>query len=229
MKVKIYDQIINDIMDDIHYGNLKPGEKLPTYAELAKKYNTSIVTVRKSISSLINKGYLSAVERVGTFVRECEKEQYLISFAPQANINEEITEISVEDISLSLIKMREIRQEMKAVEMRQILYSDTLPICYIITALLLNGRYNPESMADMTEKNLQTINKILDGFEIKKVLEITMDTPNRFIQNKLLVDRDDPVFCFTTYYYTMKDEPVGKSVLYVAGENIDLYGKSFLK
>ena len=217
MKVKIYDQIINDIMDDIHYGNLKPGEKLPTYAELAKKYNTSIVTVRKSISSLINKGYLSAVERVGTFVRECEKEQYLISFAPQANINEEITEISVEDISLSLM------------EMRQILYSDTLPICYIITALLLNGRYNPESMADMTERNLQTINKILDGFEIKKVLEITMDTPNRFIQNKLLVDRDDPVFCFTTYYYTMKDEPVGKSVLYAAGENIDLYGKSFLK
>ena len=56
MKVKIYDQIINDIMDDIHYGNLKPGEKLPTYAELAKKYSTSIVTVRKSISSLINKG-----------------------------------------------------------------------------------------------------------------------------------------------------------------------------
>ena len=83
------------------------------------------------------------MERVGTFVRECEKEQYLISFAPQANINEEITEISVEDISLSLIKMRDIRQEMKAVELRQILYSDTLPICYIITALLLNGRYNP--------------------------------------------------------------------------------------
>ena len=37
MKVKIYDQIINDIMDDIHYGNLKPGDTRPTYAERAKK------------------------------------------------------------------------------------------------------------------------------------------------------------------------------------------------
>lgn len=229
MKVKIYDQIINDIMDDIHFGNLKPGEKLPTYTELAKKYNTSVVTVRKSISSLINKGYLRAVERVGTFVKECEKEQYLISFAPQANINEEITEFSMEDINLTLIKMRNIKHEMKAVEFRQIFYSDSIPICYNIVALLLNGRYNTGHLADMTEKKLLVINKILDGFEIKKTLEITMDPPNRFIENKLLVDKNDPVFCFTTYYYTAKDEPVGRSVLYVAGENIDLYGKSFLK
>lgn len=229
MKVKLYDQIINDIEADIRSGRLKPGAQLPTYSELAARYSTSIVTVRKSIASLVNKGYLKAVERVGTFVKEREKDIYLISFAPQANINEEITACTVEGINLSLIKMQNSKAEMKAVEVRQIHYADSIPICYTITSLLLLGHYNNDHLPDMAEKNLTVIQKILNGFEVKKVLEITMDMPNRYIQNKLLLDESVPAFCFTTYYYTEKDKPVGKSVLYAAGENIELFGKSFLK
>lgn len=82
-------------MDDIHYGG-SPEKSSPIPMPSWRCYNTSIVTVRKSISSLINK---AASERsgvvVGTpFCAECS-EQYLISFAlPQANnINEEINEI----------------------------------------------------------------------------------------------------------------------------------------
>lgn len=229
MKIKIYDQIVNDIEDSIRNGTLKPGEKLPTYNEMATKYQTSIVTVRKSIAALVSNGYLESVERVGTFVREREREIYLIAFSSFANINEEITGSKVEGIGFSLVRIGKEREERKAAEIRRLFYSDSIPVCYEITALLLNGHYSDKSLPEMVEKNSKVIHKILNGFEAKKSMEITMDMPRRYIQEKLLIDESVPVFCFTTTYYTMDDEPIGKSILYAAGENVDLYGKSFIK
>ena len=229
MKIKIYDKIVSDIEADIRSGALKPGERLPTYSELAAKYNTSIVTVRKSIADLVGAGYLESVERVGTFVREREKDVYLLAFSPYANINEEITDSRLEGIGLSLVRFGEERRERRSVEFRHICYSDAIPVCYETTFLLLRGHYNGSHISEMTEKNFEMIQKILNGFSVKKVMEITMDLPRRYIQDKLLVDASVPLFCFTTTYYTINDRPVGKSVLYVAGENVGLYGKSFVK
>ncbi|MDO4289365.1 MAG: GntR family transcriptional regulator [Eubacterium sp.] len=229
MKIKIYDRIVGDIENAIRSGALKPGEKLPPYSELAAKYCTSVVTVRKSITALVSSGYLESVERVGIFVREREKEVYLIAFSPIANINEEITRCAVEGISHALVRIGDDREERRATELKRIFYSDAIPVGYEITALLLGGHYNSDTLPEMTEKNLDMIQKILNGFEVKKVLEITMDMPRRYIQEKLLVDETTPLFCFATTYYTTEDKPVGRSMLYVAGENVELYGKSFLK
>ncbi|MEG0378614.1 MAG: GntR family transcriptional regulator, partial [Eubacterium sp.] len=115
MKIKKYDEIINDIMADIHSGVLKPHEKLPTNNALAEKYNTSGVTVRKSIAALINRGYLESTKRVGTFVKKREKEIYLLSFSPYTSINEEITSKSIESITLTLIKMHHTKKDFKAI------------------------------------------------------------------------------------------------------------------
>ena len=138
MKIKIYDQIITDITASINAGTLKPGDKLPTYPELAKQYNTSAVTVRKSIAKLITQGYLYSVERIGIFVRERERDLFLISFSPQANINEEVTHTSIEGISLTLAQIKG-NTEQKAVEIRFIGYSDTIPVYYTIITLYING------------------------------------------------------------------------------------------
>ena len=227
MKIKIYDQIITDITASINAGTLKPGDKLPTYPELAKQYNTSAVTVRKSIAKLITQGYLYSVERIGIFVRERERDLFLISFSPQANINEEVTHTSIEGISLTLAQIKG-NTEQKAVEIRFIGYSDTIPVYYTIITLYINGRYDISHLSDMAEKNLLIILNFLDSFDIKKSLSITMDAPKGYIQDKLLIDTSTPIVCINTDYTTLKGYPVGKAVTWVAGENIDFFGKSIM-
>ena len=85
--MKIYEQIENDILLDIKNGLLKANEKLPTNLELAEKFHTSGVTVRKSLAALVNKGYLFSVERVGTFVKERERDLFTVNFSLEGNIN----------------------------------------------------------------------------------------------------------------------------------------------
>ena len=146
MKVKIYERIVNDILSEIRNGSLKPNEKLPTNQELAEKYDTSGVTVRKSLATLVNKGYLISIERVGTFVKEREKDLFLVNFSLEGNINEEITDIEIEDVLISMTKMKNERRELKTLEIRRMYFSDAMPVGYSIDALYLKGRYISEGI-----------------------------------------------------------------------------------
>jgi len=53
-------------------GQLKPGQKLPSMSELAKRWKTSLRTVHMTLSSLSREGMLTSVPRVGTYVNTPE-------------------------------------------------------------------------------------------------------------------------------------------------------------
>ncbi|MEG0076139.1 MAG: GntR family transcriptional regulator [Eubacterium sp.] len=225
MKIKIQDIIMSDILKDIKSGILKPGEKLPTNIVLAKKYNTSGVTVRKSIATLVSQGYLESRERVGTYVKAHQANSFIIPFSPFMSINEPITHYNVEGLTLSLIRMPNSDIEKKAVEFRQLFFADNLPICYHIFSLISSGHFNENRIMNETVLN-QSFEYLLSSFEISKGLTLTMDLPPNYILDKLLLDTDSPLFCLTLHYYTKATKPVGKSIFYISSENIDLPGKS---
>ncbi|MHB9071405.1 MAG: GntR family transcriptional regulator [Sedimentisphaerales bacterium] len=56
------------IYDQIKAGTLKPGEKLGSAQEIAKKFGTSFGSVRQSLESLARKGMVVRKHRAGTFV-----------------------------------------------------------------------------------------------------------------------------------------------------------------
>ncbi|NOY77263.1 MAG: GntR family transcriptional regulator [Calditrichaeota bacterium] len=66
----LYQQIANDIADKINRKKLKAGSKLGTQRELAQEYNVSLITIKKAISDLVQKGLLFARAGKGTFVAE---------------------------------------------------------------------------------------------------------------------------------------------------------------
>jgi DNA-binding LacI/PurR family transcriptional regulator len=56
--------------DQIVDGQLPPGSRLPTRAELERKFRTSIVTVQRALAKLTEEGFVEARGRNGTFVVE---------------------------------------------------------------------------------------------------------------------------------------------------------------
>lgn len=67
--VPLYMQIYNQIKEQILYGKLKCGDKLPSYREFAKLYGVSIVTIKKAYDDLI-KDQLITTSQTGCFVSE---------------------------------------------------------------------------------------------------------------------------------------------------------------
>lgn len=66
--IPLYVQLKNTIKQDIRTGLLKPGDQLPSEAQLQEKYNMSRVTVRNAMKELTAEGYIVKVQGKGSFV-----------------------------------------------------------------------------------------------------------------------------------------------------------------
>jgi len=64
-----YRQIYEDLHSAIQHGAFQPGDKLPSEAELGKRYNTSRITVAKAVNELQLKGLVTRRPGSGTHVR----------------------------------------------------------------------------------------------------------------------------------------------------------------
>ena len=76
---QIYDQIKNQILE----GSLKAGEPLPTIRVLAKDLRISVITTSRAYSDLERDGYIYSVVGKGSFVAERNQE-----FVRELNLKE---------------------------------------------------------------------------------------------------------------------------------------------
>lgn len=63
-------QVADDLRADIGSGELGPGAKLPSEAEMAEQYGVSRDTIRRATSELANEGLLVVLHGRGTFVTQ---------------------------------------------------------------------------------------------------------------------------------------------------------------
>ncbi|MCY0928340.1 GntR family transcriptional regulator [Streptomyces sp. H27-H1] len=74
-----YQQIANDIRQQIHDGALQAEDQLPTEAALMAEYGVSRIVVRGAIEALQNEGLIVKQQGKGTFVREQRRLEKRIS------------------------------------------------------------------------------------------------------------------------------------------------------
>jgi len=63
-----YKNIFDDLLQLIRNGEIKPGDKLPTEAELADRYNVSRITSKRALNMLADRGYVTRHSGKGTFL-----------------------------------------------------------------------------------------------------------------------------------------------------------------
>lgn len=67
-----YAQLVRILMGQIAAGEFRPGDRLPSEAQLCERYGVSPMTVRRVINILVDKGVVTAEQGRGTFVRPLE-------------------------------------------------------------------------------------------------------------------------------------------------------------
>ncbi|TCB92684.1 GntR family transcriptional regulator [Micromonospora zingiberis] len=67
-RTPVYQQVIDDITASIRSGTLKPGDKLPSIAQLAEQYSASDTPIKRALWMLDGQGWIETHQGKGSFV-----------------------------------------------------------------------------------------------------------------------------------------------------------------
>ena len=104
----IYEQIKQQIKEQILRGTLPVGAPLPSMRELAKNLGVSVITTKRAYEDIEKDGYLTSIRGKGTFVKEQDTS---ILKEKQFIIIEELTQALVKEsktIGMSLSELQDI-------------------------------------------------------------------------------------------------------------------------
>lgn len=128
---RLYEQVVEQIEQQILRGNLRHGDRLPTERELAEQFHVSRTVVREAVKALREKGLVQGYQGRGTFitngtaraVRHSLGLMMQISAAKSATDLAEVREILEPEIA-ALAARRATKQDLVAIQ-RAVAIMDT--------------------------------------------------------------------------------------------------------
>lgn len=158
--VPLYVQLKEKIEQKISDGEYKPGEKLQTEGEMAKSFGVSIITVRKAVSELVEKGLVEKKQGKGTFVcqRKVTKDmKKLQSFSEMCahmgmKAGGRMLENRLEPASEKIARLLNVEKGSQVIYISRVRYADGMPMAIernyfpLKYAFLLEERFDDNSL-----------------------------------------------------------------------------------
>lgn len=223
LPIPIYIQLEDYIKENINKKIYLPGQMLPSERELTEKFDVSRMTVRQSISALVNEGLLYKEQGRGTFVARniIKKDVELMSFS-QDMVNRgfipgskliEFVEITPNEYILEKLKLN---SDDKVYHLKRLRLADSLPMAiensYIPEKVFPNLiKYNMEicSMYNIFKEDygikFDYAEQVLEACKLKKqdaLLLLGKENGFCLLGSRILYSTDNiPIECTETSYH----------------------------
>ncbi|SDH06172.1 FadR/GntR family transcriptional regulator [Desulfosporosinus hippei] len=79
--LKVYEQIVDQISQQIAQSHLKPGDRLPSERELVERFKVSRASIREALSALVMMGLVEVRSGEGTYIRRVNAESVVTPLA----------------------------------------------------------------------------------------------------------------------------------------------------
>lgn len=163
--VALYQQLVNEIEEQIRTGELKSGDRLMTEVELSKAYDISRITVRKAIEILVEDDILIKKQGIGTFVAEKKLKRNASNFMgfTQMCINDgkvPMTKLLSADLTVagpSDQKKLNLKEGDKMIRIRRLRYTNGIPV--VLEENHLSHKYAFLFADDLEESLYETLAK----------------------------------------------------------------------
>nr|WP_255725054.1 GntR family transcriptional regulator [Photobacterium sp. OFAV2-7] len=219
----MYRQIADAIREQIQSGEYKPGDALPTEAQLREEFSVSRVTVRQALKLLIEQDVLESVQGSGTYVKESKVNydiyQYTSFYEKLSHLNvkthSEVLAFEITTPSISIAEALEIADDERIFYVKRVRFIDNNPVTLEETWLPLS------LFPDLTYEVMQ--GSKYDYIEGKKKMvidrseqEIIPVLPNEEVVRQLGIPADQPII-----------EKITKG--YLADGTVFEYSRNFFK
>lgn len=214
-----YEVVRESIVNDILRGKYEPGDMIPKQNELAVHFDVSRGTVRKAINELVQRGVLSTVKGVGTFVVDYKQSrraaQRTSSFSQSKRVKantltSKVLEIKEIEAPPWLAKQLEVPVSSTVIVIKRVRLVKGIPENYQISYIARKNVPNIDfSAADLIKGSLFSLLENEANLIIsEKDEEIRAVRCPAQVAEELFMNEDDPVILIIRTSYTQTGLPV---------------------
>ena len=215
----LYYQIKQTIKGWIVNKEFKPGDKIPSENELAKRFKVNRLTVRQALSQLIQEGFLISKRGQGTFVVDNEDlyenldleftgfiDDLFYQITKTKTMSVEIRKVTVN--ALIKEKLRLDDSEESVIQIKRVRYKNSNSFAYTVNYLPLDiGTKITEE--DLKKKPLlQIIEEDLNIQFTEAFQTIEASFADKEVSERLRVAQGSPILYVERVMYTGKHKPV---------------------
>ena len=154
--VPLYQQLADEIRQQISEEQLKPGDKMMSEAEFSQKYSVSRITVRKAIDQLVDEECVVRRQGLGTFVAEKKLHRIMknqvLSFTEMSELSgcvpsSELVSVSWVKADAALCRRLNTPAQSRTLKVVRVRKNDGMPV-------MLEESYYPDRLGFLAEENL---------------------------------------------------------------------------
>jgi GntR family transcriptional regulator len=210
-----YAQLVNILRQSMASGILRPGDQLPSEAQICERYGVSPMTVRRAINMLVDQGVVIAEQGRGTFVKPIalgEASFQLRDLSDLFHYSEHTTvrvlEVHMVNADERVARKLNIPVGQRTIFIRRIILANEIPALYHREYLI----YDPTRPIVEAELEVTALQHLLTGKgeTILKGGEISMEATllNEEESQLLQANRPMAAFCFEHLFYDFDDKPI---------------------
>lgn len=236
----LYQQLAAQLRDQIHSGDLAPGDQMPTEGELENSFKTSRNTVRLALNVLRAEGLLTSLQGRGTFVRVNPPTKYYASLtgsrskrlganrgqdtftqqvAAQGKTARQVSSVEVVSADAEISAHLAVDEGEAIAVRRRVMYADDEPLqlgdsYYPHEIVQGSAIMNPQDVAEGTDQILEDLGHTPTRYED----EITFRMPTADEANKLRLAPGTPVGRLLRTTFDQNEQAVEVYVVILPGD-----------
>lgn len=161
-----YAQLVRILKQQIASNLYRPGDRLPSEAQLCERYGVSPMTVRRVINILVDQGVVVAEQGRGTFVRPLnlgaavfDLEELQRLFRDEIHTNVKLLEVRIDSATDRVARKLRIEVDQRTVFLRRLIFHATQPMLLHREHLI----YDPTRPLLEAEMEVTALRGLFDG------------------------------------------------------------------
>jgi len=216
VQLPLYQQISELLYREISAGHWRPGERLPTEAELSKSLQVAVGTLRKALTQLEEDGWLERKQGSGTYVRQQPFGKAIYQFF-HLELHDSSGIPSAEIIDVTSSKNREACKHLNAEELwtikRKRFINKTL---VAIEQIWIDRLHSKNLMQENLHESLYLHYRNHFGFWISRVEdEVTCEKPPKWVNHELELTDQSGITVVKRRSWSQEDEVKEYSVTWL--------------
>lgn len=227
-----YLQLANILRQQILEGVYRPGDQLPSEAQLCRLYAISPMTVRRSINLLSEQGVVSTAQGRGTFVKALELSTACFDLQEMQNLFYLGAESEIQLLDARVVpadehtaQKLELKPGASSIYIRRLYKQGDIPIFYHRAYLI----YDPTRPIVEAEMDVTSLHGIFAGgnSSLLKCGQLSIAATLMTEEEACLLDKKLPAAAFNLehIFYDFKDQPFNWGWLIIPAERLHLTTK----